>query len=420
LIERTVPESITASVNVPTPTESPVVASTLAELEQLLERMPASLAFLPGILKAWREEAHGLDPLCEPIAERTIFTPACRLSNVEVVRFALKSALAATLCYLIYQGLDWPGISTCVVTCLICAQSSLGAGLNKSLLRIAGATLGGVAALATAVVLLPNIENVAEYVVVLSLLFFGASWLTVGSSRVSYIGLQVGLVLSLVLLNQPDQAIDLKIAGDRIVGVFLGIIVMGFVDFALWPNFASTALRQQLKETLRALALVPRHMARQEWNEAATAALALHGQIAATLALYNEVQFEFGSPGTTAAVDKKQLITFISELEAAFLSLLVVLRRRRIIDRETLPPSSRRCLQALDEAMADNFVMLAAAPDDETAAKPTRPLSELADELRAPVVLAEAGEGAGTKLSDYAGICRELAGTLPKLAALRV
>jgi multidrug resistance protein MdtO len=338
------------------------VQLAVKELEEVLQRVPASLAFLPTARTDEWQGSHLLDPIREPIAEKSIFTPACRLSNREVVRFALKGSLAATICYVIFQALNWPAISTCVVTALICAQSSFGAGLRKSLLRLAGAVLGGLAAVATTVVLLPNMENAAAFIVVITILFFGAAWLTVGSSRVSYIGLQVGLVLSLVLLNQPGRAIDLTTAWDRILGVLIGITVMGSVDVLLWPNFAGAALGLRLTETARALAVVQRHIAKEEWSEAGVAALAVHGQIAAALALYDEAQMESGWRGAISESDRSRSLAVVNGLQQAFLELLVVRRHRRGIRCETLPLSLKQKLQALDEGIARRFEALAEAP----------------------------------------------------------
>jgi len=39
------------------------------------------------------------------------------LTNVAHIQFALKGCLTASLCYIIYTGVDWPGISTAVTTC---------------------------------------------------------------------------------------------------------------------------------------------------------------------------------------------------------------------------------------------------------------------------------------------------------------
>ena len=415
LIERSLPTPsvINASAEHNAPSDLP----TITELERILSQMPRSLAFLRAIHAGWRHGKHGMDPIREPIVERTFFTPACRLSNVEVVRFALKGALAATICYIIYQALNWPGISTCVVTTLICAQSSFGAGLKKSLLRLVGATLGGLAVVATVIILLPNLQGAASFIVVTSVLFFAASWLTVGSNRVSYIGMQMGLVFSLILLNQPNQAIDLSTASDRILGVLLGITVMGFIDLTLWPNFAVSTLRSKLGETARALAVIPRQIARQNLDGAGAAALAVHIQMAGALALYNEGNLEFGSRQDGREAERVRALALLNELQEIFLTLLILLRHRQTFDFTSLPSETQTCLQAIDEALAQQLEALARPPNEfVTVSLPPR-LSEFIKQLELSPVLAETSAATRQQFSTYMPLCRELNASLQRIAA---
>ena len=65
------------------------------------------------------------------------------LANPEHVQFALKGCLAASVCYLIYNLVAWPGISTAVTTCLLTALTTIGSSHQKQILRIIGAIFGG-------------------------------------------------------------------------------------------------------------------------------------------------------------------------------------------------------------------------------------------------------------------------------------
>src|ERR1700738_2902286 len=57
--------------------------------------------------------------------------------------FALKGGLASSLCYVIYNAIAWPGISTAVTTCMLTALSTIGSSRQKQVLRITGAMFGG-------------------------------------------------------------------------------------------------------------------------------------------------------------------------------------------------------------------------------------------------------------------------------------
>ena len=78
-----------------------------------------------------------------------------------------------------------------------------------------------------------------------------------GSSKISYVGMQWAWRLALVLLNRLGPTTNLAPAGDRIFGVLIGIMVMGFINLALWPNFAGKTLKKNWRMSMRALANFP-------------------------------------------------------------------------------------------------------------------------------------------------------------------
>src|SRR5258705_1001583 len=65
------------------------------------------------------------------------------LSNSDHIKFGLKGCLAASLCYIIYTSLAWPGISTAVVTCILTALTTVGSSRQKQVLRVTAAIVGG-------------------------------------------------------------------------------------------------------------------------------------------------------------------------------------------------------------------------------------------------------------------------------------
>src|SRR2546428_1905 len=64
-------------------------------------------------------------------------------TNPEYVRFAVKGALAALICYVLFIGFDYPGIYTSVITCFVVSLSTIGSSNQKGLLRFGGAAVGG-------------------------------------------------------------------------------------------------------------------------------------------------------------------------------------------------------------------------------------------------------------------------------------
>ena len=98
------------------------------------------------------------------------------------------------------HGLDWPGIVTFAVTCVIIAQTTVGATLSKAVLRQVGAVLGGLLGLIAIVVFMPNLHDLTSFLVVLGAGYLVAAWIAVGGPRTAYAGLQTALALGIVLL----------------------------------------------------------------------------------------------------------------------------------------------------------------------------------------------------------------------------
>jgi multidrug resistance protein MdtO len=61
-----------------------------------------------------------------------LFAPDA-FTNPDHIRFGIRGGLAASLCYIIYNLIAWPGISTAVTTCLLTALTTIGSSRqNKS------------------------------------------------------------------------------------------------------------------------------------------------------------------------------------------------------------------------------------------------------------------------------------------------
>ena len=114
----------------------------------------------------------GLQPLSEyfpsaiDLQKRNPLFKEDAFSNADHVRFALKGMLAAISCYVIYNAIAWPGLSTAVATCMITALTTVGSSRQKQILRVAGAILGGVViGMSAQVFVLPHIDSITEFTV---------------------------------------------------------------------------------------------------------------------------------------------------------------------------------------------------------------------------------------------------------------
>jgi len=186
---------------------------------------------------------------------KSLFVPDA-FTNPAHFRFALKVTCAAMICYLFYTGVDWFGIHTAFVTCVFIALESTGATLRKGVLRAVGCIIGGFAALLTIIFLIPHMETITSLVILVAGFAAIAGWVSTGSERISYAGLQMAFAFYYSLFPgvngfAPDT--DLHNVRDRVVGILLGLAVTGFVFHYIWPEWAVDRLQGILRQASRQL-----------------------------------------------------------------------------------------------------------------------------------------------------------------------
>ncbi|HTV57462.1 MAG TPA: FUSC family protein [Verrucomicrobiae bacterium] len=178
---------------------------------------------------------------------RGLFLPDA-FENSEYTRFAFRGCLAATVCYVLYNALDWPGIGqTCVLTCIVTALSTIGSSLQAQFLRLAGFVAGGlILGISAQILVLPSIDSVFGFALFFAAATAIAAWFATSSPRLSFFGVQMALAFYFVNLQDYYFQTDLTIARDRVMGVFLGILAMGFI----FDRFGSKSDAEQLRKLL--------------------------------------------------------------------------------------------------------------------------------------------------------------------------
>jgi multidrug resistance protein MdtO len=167
------------------------------------------------------------------------------------IAFALKSSLCATVCYIVYNAIDWPGISTSVTTVMVTGLSTTAAMKQRLTLRILGSLLGGlILGLGTVAFLFPYMDSITSLIVLVGTIAFVASWIS-GGSRFNYLGLQVAFAFYLVALLDFSASTELTPARDRFIGIIFALVVMWFVFDQIWPVRTVTAMRRVLASVLK-------------------------------------------------------------------------------------------------------------------------------------------------------------------------
>jgi multidrug resistance protein MdtO len=195
--------------------------------------------------------ASNADPHRKPAHEPMVAADA--FSNPVYVRFSLKTLLAVLLSYLIYNALDWKGIHTIMLTCVIMALPSLGASTQRAVLRVGGALIGSALALFMAVFVIQRLDGIVGLLLMsLPVIALGA-WVSAGSERISYAGIQIAFTFSLALLEDFGPSSDLTEIRDRMVGILLGVGISTVIQMSLWPEGEGDMLRQRLATMLRSV-----------------------------------------------------------------------------------------------------------------------------------------------------------------------
>jgi multidrug resistance protein MdtO len=166
------------------------------------------------------------------------------------IAFALKISLCATLCYIVYNAIDWPGISTSVTTVMVTGLSTTAAMKQRFTLRILGSLLGGlILGLGTIAFLFPHMDSITSLIILVGAIAFAASWIS-GGPRFNYLGIQVAFAFYLVALLDFSAATELAPARDRFIGILFALVVMWFVLDQVWPVRTVTAMRRVLASVL--------------------------------------------------------------------------------------------------------------------------------------------------------------------------
>src|SRR5215831_3591150 len=326
--------------NLAAPGDAPLLPA-LIELERVLDSLPRATGFLD------RDRSPASLPAAGALLDAptsSFFTPAFSITNVEAIGFALRSGLAATIAYVAYQGLAWPGLSTAPLTTILVAQSSFGATARKALLRLVGATLGGALGLLVIVVAMPNMDSLASLLIVVAVCMALAGWINSGSSRISYAGFQTALAFSLSALNDLGPTTNLEPARDRVIGVLLGIVIAGLVSGLSGPVLAGTEMRRALATALRSLAGLS-HVGLRGDPTAATIAPArgwrwkVYQDLTTTLRLQDESKLEWSSRDTHAAAERERIGRLAGDALGVFLTMLAVVHHRLDVDFTAMPPA---------------------------------------------------------------------------------
>jgi multidrug resistance protein MdtO len=305
----------------PSPATSKTLLDRVEEIVRVIRSMPVANGD-PG-----EQDLIALPARRVPLVTRS------ELTNHDAVAFALKISLCATLCYIIYFALNYPGISTAVTTVLIAGLSTSGATKQKLTYRVVGSAIGGlVFGLGAITFLLPSMDSIASLILLVGSVTFLAAWISTGRIF-GYVGMQIAYAFYFVAVAGSGAPTELAPARDRLVGILLALAIMWFVFDQIWPVRTITAMRKALATVLRDAAGLFRLPDRDVRTLAASPQVdALRSSLGTTVTrirtMNDSVQYEFG-PDRERNVRQGAMI-----VDAAFVSAAVFLNHLVALETE--------------------------------------------------------------------------------------
>lgn len=279
------------------------------------------------------------------------------LSNPEHLKFALKGGLAASLCYIIYNAIAWPAISTAVTTCLLTGLTTIGASRQKQVLRFAGAIAGGfLFGMGSQIFILPHVDSITGFTILFVAVTAVASWFMTSSPRLSYFGVQIVVAFYLINLQEFAMQTSLAVARDRVVGVLLGLLMMWLVFDQLWSVSAGAEMKRTFVSTLRLLAQLARDPLPGEGRPAIDRSYALRETINANFdqarAFADGVLFEFGPSRQEDLALRSRLRRWQPQLRLLFVTRIALLKYRLRLPGFELPAAVEAAQLEFDDRIA--------------------------------------------------------------------
>jgi hypothetical protein len=292
----------------------------IVNFSAILDSLAALTAYIERLLD---------QPLRPPALPATSISPRQSLAVTDdaILRYALKVGLCVVIGYVIGLTTQRVELSTILITVVITALPTYGAALNKMVLRIVGALIGGAASLIAIIIVSPNFETLPTYMLVLFVVFYCSAYSSLTSGRVSYAGSQIGTTFAIVVAGL-SPAVDIYEPLWRIWGILLGCFVVALVFLMLVPEYAADSLLPRLRKAIRVtLALIPEGSALYSEEQIQQTNSEVMRLVAEILEVANDAQIE----GRACSVNHHAIVEAAGTLRAIASRFSVIASGRALV-----------------------------------------------------------------------------------------
>jgi multidrug resistance protein MdtO len=294
-----------------------------------------------------------------------LFIPGA-IRDRDNVTFSLKISLCATICYILYHAIDWPGTSSSVITVMVTGLTTTGAMKQRLMFRLLGATVGGlILGLGATAFVFPELDSITSLAIVVGSVAFVAAWIS-GGPRFNYVGIQLAFAFYIVAFEGFSAPTQLAPARDRLFGILFALVVMWFVFDQIWPVRTVTAMRRVLASVLRSGAsffqMVDSAKQHDQFQREMDSVRDRVGKnISALRTMSEAVEYEFG-------VDREQHVrTSELILRSSLTAAALIWNQVAVLhDKQELPFLAEPGLAEMRRRLADRLNMLAEAVERKT------------------------------------------------------
>jgi uncharacterized membrane protein YccC len=166
-------------------------------------------------------------------------------------RFSVKIGAAMTLALLVgltTQRVDLQTILWSVVVAGL--PNTYGGVIRKTILRLAGCIVGGLAALAAMVLVSQNFDSLPPYLVAIFAVTMLSTYVAQSDEWLGYAGIQAGITFLICYVGLAPSS-NVYAPLWRFWGIVLGVLTTGFVFLFLWPEYASDKVIECLEKLTR-------------------------------------------------------------------------------------------------------------------------------------------------------------------------
>lgn len=166
-------------------------------------------------------------------------------------RFSIKLGAAITLGLLVGLTTQRANLQTILWSIAVAGQpNQYGAVVRKTLLRLAGCILGGLAALAAMILVSQNFDSLPPYLFAIFVVTILSTYISQSDEWLGYAGIQAGITFLICYVGLGPSS-DVYRPLWRFWGIVLGVMTTGLVFLVLWPEYASDKVVESLKKLMR-------------------------------------------------------------------------------------------------------------------------------------------------------------------------